>query len=84
MAVWQSEEVFGMRATRGERLGHYWPPRRTLLPLRRRRPAAHHALRSVLLHRRSMSRVRTFNEPADVPWYGSEGVVDAWLHHLAE
>lgn len=31
----------------------------------------------------SMSCVRTFNEPADVPWYGSEHVVDAWLHHLA-
>ena len=31
----------------------------------------------------SMSRVRTFNEPADVPWYGSEAVVDSWLHHLA-
>ena len=29
-----------------------------------------------------MSRVRTFSEPADVPWYGSEEVVDAWLHHL--
>lgn len=32
----------------------------------------------------SMSRVRTFNEPTDVPWYGSEQVVDAWLHHLAK
>lgn len=31
----------------------------------------------------SMSRIRTFNEPADVPWYGSEAVLDAWLHHLA-
>ncbi|KAL4434662.1 hypothetical protein ABPG77_002785 [Micractinium sp. CCAP 211/92] len=32
----------------------------------------------------SMSRVRTFNEPAAVPWYGSEQVLDAWLHHLVK
>lgn len=32
----------------------------------------------------SMSRVRTFNEPATVPWYGSEHVLDAWLHCLVK
>ncbi|KAI3429352.1 hypothetical protein D9Q98_005447 [Chlorella vulgaris] len=30
----------------------------------------------------SMSRIRTFSEPAEVPWYGSESVLDSWLHHI--
>lgn len=42
---------------------------------------AEHVVLDGVFH--SMSRIRTFNEPADVPWYGSEAVLDAWLHHLA-
>ena len=32
----------------------------------------------------SMSRIRTFDEPSDEEWYGSEGVLDSWLGHLAD
>jgi hypothetical protein len=30
----------------------------------------------------SMSRLGTFNEASQAQWYGSDAVVDAWLHQL--
>lgn len=38
---------------------------------------AQHVVLRRALH--SMSRVRTFEEPADEPWYGSDSVIDEWL-----
>ena len=43
-------------------------------------PGAQHVVLDGVFH--SMSRVRTFNEPAEFPWYGSEEVVDTWLAEL--
>lgn len=42
---------------------------------------ADHVVLDGVLH--SMSRIRTFDERSDDEWYGSDSVVDAWLHHLA-
>ncbi|PSC68432.1 GPI inositol-deacylase PGAP1-like [Micractinium conductrix] len=41
---------------------------------------ADHVMLDGVFH--SMSRVRTFNEPSGLPWYGDERVLDAWLHTL--
>lgn len=30
----------------------------------------------------SMSRVGTYSEASDYQWYGSDAVVDAWLHEV--
>lgn len=43
---------------------------------------ADHVVLDGVLH--SMSRIRTFDEPSEEQWYGSERVVDTWLHHLAQ
>ncbi len=32
----------------------------------------------------SMSRIGTFEGESEVPWYGSEGVLDAWLAAYVE
>ena len=39
-----------------------------------------HVVLDNVLH--SMSRIRTFEEKAEAEWYGSESVIDTWLHHL--
>ncbi|GAB4822294.1 hypothetical protein N2152v2_009340 [Parachlorella kessleri] len=39
-----------------------------------------HVVLDHVLH--SMSRIRTFGEKAETEWYGSDSVVDSWLHHL--
>jgi hypothetical protein len=41
---------------------------------------AEHIVLDGVLH--SMSRIRTFDEKSNEEWYGSETVVDTWLHHL--
>lgn len=41
-----------------------------------------HVVLDGVLH--SMSRVRTFDAPSQDLWYGSDPVVDSWLHHLVK